>query len=279
MNISNTGAWWFGVSLSLILGFLALQINPVMAETLDVSINAKVHSLEQKELIRHPALVEIGPMTLPIYPNQTLLLKGIPLCKLFEGLIQNPENYLKVTARDGYVAYFTIKDFYPCASNKIPGFLVLEDPQYPWPLLLNSDRSAGPFYLVWLGKRFSESVYGIQSLEVVAEHPLQAILPAGMNAKEHAGARVFMAKCNVCHLLNGSGGSKLAHDLNNPNPLNYFSEDELRRFIRDPHSLRPVISPKKFPFPPSKLSQQELTELISFLKFIKNNTAANQSVP
>ncbi|RAP36560.1 hypothetical protein B1207_07055 [Legionella quinlivanii] len=32
-------------------------------------------------------------------------------------------------------------------------------------------------------------------------------------------------------------------------------------------------------FPPSKLSQQELTELISFFKFIKNNTAANQSVP
>ncbi|KTC72475.1 hypothetical protein Lbir_1250 [Legionella birminghamensis] len=65
----------------------------------------------------------------------------------------------------------------------------------------------------------------------------------------------------------------MAHDLNNPNPLNYFSEDELRRFIRDPRSIRPVISPKKYAFTPGDLSLQALNELIAFLRFVQENTS------
>ncbi|KTC72476.1 hypothetical protein Lbir_1251 [Legionella birminghamensis] len=156
---------------------------------------------EQKDIIKHPALVDMGQITLPAYPNQALSLKGVPLCKLLQGLSFNPENYLKVTAKDDYIAYFSINDFYPCASNKIPAFLIAEDPQYPWPLIINSDRSAGPFYLVLLGKRFSESVYGVHGMEIVAQQPLEATLSAAkMNAQELAGARVFIAKmqCLSC---------------------------------------------------------------------------------
>jgi mono/diheme cytochrome c family protein len=53
------------------------------------------------------------------------------------------------------------------------------------------------------------------------------------------GFALFQKNCLACHRLNGAGDSQLGPDLNQPHStIEYFAGDYLKRYIRDPQSLR-----------------------------------------
>src|SRR3954447_13694692 len=82
----------------------------------------------------------------------------------------------------------------------------------------------------------------------------------------HAGA-VFEATCLACHRMNGGGSSKIGPDLNWPmNPTEYFQPSALRRYIRDPASVRTWPDEKMPGFGPDRLSEAELDAVIAYLK-------------
>ena len=54
-----------------------------------------------------------------------------------------------------------------------------------------------------------------------------------------AGETMFVKHCIACHKIDGGGSSVLGPDLNKPmNPVEYFQPAALRRYLRDPASVR-----------------------------------------
>jgi cytochrome c1 len=78
------------------------------------------------------------------------------------------------------------------------------------------------------------------------------------------GFDVFRAKCIVCHSVNGAGGT-LGPELNLPHSVtNYWKESYLKRFIREPSSVR---ARSRMP-PVPDLSASDVDDVVIYLKSI-----------
>ena len=113
--------------------------------------------------------------------------------------------------------------------------------------MLGKDKSAGAFYIVWVGHQASSVPtmnwpYQVVSLSVqdapARRWPSLAVdptLPALHPARD--GQITFVNKCFTCHTMNGAGPASVGPDLNLPmNPTEYFTDRGLRALIRDPRS-------------------------------------------
>src|SRR4029077_7381734 len=81
-----------------------------------------------------------------------------------------------------------------------------------------------------------------------------------------AGQALFVTQCLVCHKMNGAGSAALGPDLNLPeNPTQYFLPDPLRRYIREPASLRHWPGMQMKGFSPETLSDHEIDLIIAYL--------------
>ena len=73
--------------------------------------------------------------------------------------------------------------------------------------------------------------------------------------------------CLACHRLNGAGDAQFGPDLNIPyNPTEYFGADFLKRYIRDPQSLRQWPQAKMPGFSAQVLPDGDLEKLVGYLK-------------
>ena len=80
------------------------------------------------------------------------------------------------------------------------------------------------------------------------------------------GQGVFEATCLACHRMNGGGSAEMGPDLNVPmNPTEYFQASALRRYLRDPASVRAWPEQKMPGFGPDRLSEAELDAVIAYL--------------
>ena len=81
------------------------------------------------------------------------------------------------------------------------------------------------------------------------------------------GFALFQKNCLACHRLNAAGDSQFGPDLNIPySPTEYFGEAFLKRYIRDPQSLRRWPQAKMPGFSSSVLPDTELELLLGYLK-------------
>lgn len=104
------------------------------------------------------------------------------------------------------------------------------------------------------------------------QNPFSTLLPANSTGQEAQGLEVFSSKCGVCHSINTVGNLELGPDLNYPmNPTEYFSEELLRKFIRNPQSVRFLKNDKMFPFTKTLLPEEELDAIIAFLKLMRTH--------
>ena len=165
-------------------------------------------------------------------------------------------------------------------------WLAVEDPSRPWPALAADKPSAGPFYLVWTDpaaghispEQWPFQVARIQRLEPVAQR-FPALLPDPQLAATdpiNQGFALFQKNCLACHRLNGTGDSQFGPDLNIPySPTEYFSGDFLKRYIRDPQSMRRWPQAKMPGFNNNVLPDQELDLLLGYLRHM----AGRKQVP
>ena len=66
--------------------------------------------------------------------------------------------------------------------------------------------------------------------------------------------------------MNGGGASEMGPDLNRPmNPTEYFQPAALRRYLRDPASVRSWPEQRMPGFAPEQLSEAELEAVIAYL--------------
>ncbi|MEK7890794.1 cytochrome c [Burkholderia contaminans] len=214
------------------------------------------------------------PMTFRAVPFAELLGDGLPA-----------DGVLETRAADGFAAQLPLELVRRRTPAGAVPWLAIEDPAHPWPKLPGKQVSAGPFYLVWLGPgassvRGEQWPYQIVRITIesspLARWPslaVDAALPA--NDPARAGQRLFVTQCLACHRIDGAGSSHAGPDLNTPmNPVDYFQPAALRRYIRNPASVRDWPGRSMPAFPPDQLSDRELDQIVAYLAYMARRKAA-----
>lgn len=267
--------------LVLSLTFILIFSSACLAQTLTINVGDQEASYTPETLLANPHLVTFKQLHLPTYPNQSFDVKALPLCSLLNIPNKNMKGVLKIRASDHYISYFNLYRVYPCDEKRVStAYIAIEEPNKPWPIVAKLKRSAGPFYLIWQGEKVSQTdwIFGAENISITKENPFSALLPLNSTNQEAQGFEQFSNKCGVCHSINLIGNVEMGPDLNFPmNPLEYFSEKHVRKFIRDPQSVRYMKNDKMFAFNEKLLSAEELDAVIAFLKLMKAHKI--QAVP
>ncbi|WP_296271445.1 c-type cytochrome [Pseudomonas sp. UBA6323] len=253
---------------TLLLALITLA-GALQAAEFEVQLEKGRHTWNTSELLQHPLARDIE-ITDDVSYKRAMQYRAVPISALLSGV--TPGDHLQAVALDGFAAELPAAIL--LASEGAKAWLAIEDPQHPWPPLAKGKPSAGPFYLVWSDPAASQigpeqwpfQVARLRQLAPV-EQRFPALLPAtDANAEIRAGFAVYQKNCMACHRLNGAGDSEFGPDLNMPhNPTEYFTGDFLRQYIRNPQSLRRWPQGRMPGFTQQVLSEQELTELITYL--------------
>jgi len=257
---------------ALILFGALLLSKPLYAAQLVLELGANTRTWQTEELLKHPQAQTVR-ITDDVSYKKTMSYRAVPLAALLTDV--KPDDHLQAVALDGFAAEMPAAPLLNTSGAR--AWLAIEDPANPWPALGEGKHSAGPFYLVWTHpqaghispEQWPYAVASIKRLSAVAER-FPALLPAPTLAKDdpvNKGFALFQKNCLACHRLNGAGDAQFGPDLNIPfNPTEYFSGDFLKRYIRDPQSLRRWPQGKMPGFAASVLPDSELDLLVGYLK-------------
>ncbi|ROL74977.1 cytochrome C, partial [Pseudomonas protegens] len=229
---------------ALILCAALLSSSPLYAAQLLIDLGSGSRTWQTEELLMHPEARDIR-IEADVSYRREMQYRAVPMATLLKGL--KAEDHLQAVALDGFAAELNAAPL----LNRLgaQAWLAIEDPDKPWPGLAADKPSAGPFYLVWSNpaaghispEQWPFQIARIQRLAPVAER-FPALNPdpnLAVDNPVNQGFALFQKNCLACHRLNGAGDSQFGPDLNIPyNPTEYFGGDFLKRYIRDPQSLR-----------------------------------------
>ncbi|WP_434658275.1 cytochrome c [Pseudomonas sp. R3-56] len=262
-----------GDSLKALIAIGALLLStPLFAAQLVLELGTQARTWQTEELLKHPEARTVR-INEDVSYKKPMSYRAVPLTALLTGV--QPDDHLQAVALDGFAAEMPAAPL--LNQNGARAWLAIEDPAAPWPSLGEGKRSAGPFYLVWTDpqaghispEQWPYALASIKRLSAVAER-FPALLPAAGLAKDdpiNQGFALFQKNCLACHRLNGAGDAQFGPDLNIPfNPTEYFSGDFLKRYIRDPQSLRRWPQGKMPGFSAAVLPDAELDLLVGYLK-------------
>jgi mono/diheme cytochrome c family protein len=241
--------------------------------TLTVSANGGVHTFDRDALLARTDVVEITASRDVAYRTPRTY-RAVALAKLLEGVAIPPDAVVEAAAQDGFVTQLPRDLVY--GNDDIVAYMAIEVADTPWPPIPGKDKSAGPFYIVWLGDQASSVPimkwpYQVVSLSVqdapTKRWPSLAVdpkLPALHPARD--GQTIFVNKCFTCHTMNQAGSASAGPDLNLPmNPTEYFTDAGLRALIRDPRSVRVWPEQRMPSFAEENLSDEELRLILAYL--------------
>ncbi len=262
---------------ALFAGLLLLLSLPGLAATLTLALPAGTRTISTAELLTHPQLQTIE-IAHDVAYERPMRYRAIPVAALLAGVTAS--DHVQMVALDGFAAELPAGPLLQTQGSR--AWLAIEDPAQPWPMLGKDKPSAGPFYLVWTEPQVDHigpeqwpfQVASISRLAPLAER-FPALLPANdASAEVRAGFAQFQKNCLACHRLNGAGDAQFGPDLNVPhNPTEYFADDFLSRYIRDPQSLRRWPQGKMPGFSQQVLSDGELQQLIGYLRHMAGRKA------
>ena len=234
------------------------------------------HSLSLQEIQSNKNIEELKNIEIQAYPGKHFNLLTIKLCRLLNHVDKNEE--VKITAKDKYFIYLSRSDLSGCGkSSGVAPYLAIQKNKNMWPKMHKSHEEVGTFSLIWLGSS-SENiskekwVRNISTLEIVnrkGETELIKSFHLKLNKNQDAGYRVFVDNCAGCHSLNLIGQLDIGPDLNYPmNPLEYFTKNVFKKFIRNPEAVRYFKNSKMEGFDMSAMSEEDLENLVSFMKLM-----------
>lgn len=262
------------IAALLITLFLA---SPALAEdALTITIGAQKQRMTAAELLKNP---QARDLTIPNDPSykKNMTYRAIPLAALLAGMKLPPDAVIEAVATDGFVAQLPLDLLLHTAAGASEAFVAIEPPDAKWPNLAGKKASAGPFYIVWLnpvasGIRSEQWPYMVAQLRAAdspakrwKELAVDKDLPA--DSPIRAGQALTVTQCMACHKLNGAGSSDVGPDLNRPmSPTAYFTPDALKKYIRDPASLRKWDAMQMPAFSKDALSDREIDLIIAYLQ-------------
>ena len=262
----------------------ALASDPVLT----VTAGGRTATHTVAGLLAHPGAVAI---TVPrdVAYQRAMTYRAVPVAALLGGVA--PGASLRFAAADGFAATLQA-DLLLAGSDRAPrAYLALEPPDAAWPPLRAGEAAtAGPFYLVWLRpergmivpEQWPYRVARIEEVRPLAERYPAIVPPPGLaaDASVKRGFPLAVKNCLVCHTLNLGGDSTVGPDLNVPySPTEYLRADALRRLIRDPQSLRRWPGSKMPGIDTSVLSDRELNDVLSYLRYMATRKVAAAPPP
>ncbi|WP_419689181.1 c-type cytochrome [Burkholderia theae] len=252
--------------------------------TLELETNGTARTLTRQTLLARPDATDIR-VPRDIAYGRPMTFRAVPFAALLGDTPLPTNGVLETRAADGFAAQLPMDLVRHRAPAGAVAWLAIEDPAHPWPKLPGKQVSAGPFYLVWLGPDAS-SVRGeqwpyqivrvtIESSPVTRWPSLAVDSALPENDPARAGQHLFVTQCLACHRLDGAGSSHAGPDLNTPmNPVDYFQPAALRRYIRNPASVRDWPGRSMPAFPPDQLSDRELDQIVAYLAYVARRKAA-----
>ncbi|RQU81351.1 cytochrome c [Burkholderia cenocepacia] len=272
---------WF----SLVLLTVCLLGQHASAQsTLELDTDGTARAVTRQTLLARADAADIH-VPRDIAYGRPMTFRAVPFAALLGDTPLPDDGVLETRAADGFAAQLPLDLVRRRAPAGATPWLAIEDPVRPWPKLPGKQVSAGPFYLVWLGPdassvRGEQWPYQIVRITIesspLARWPSLAVdtaLPA--NDPARAGQRLFVTQCLACHRIDGAGSSHAGPDLNTPmNPVDYFQPAALRRYIRNPASVRDWPGRSMPAFPPDQLSDRELDQIVAYLAYRARRKAA-----
>lgn len=253
------------------LALLLLLGLPLQAAQLTLELGSAKRHWNTAQLLAHPQ-AQVIRIDDDVSYKKTMHYRAVPLAALLEGV--QPQDHLQAVALDGFAAEMAAAPLLQAGPAR--AWLAIEDPAEPWPPLGQGKAGAGPFYLVWTQpqagrispEQWPFQVASLRRLAPVAER-FPALRPAPQLRADdpvNLGFALFQKNCLACHRLNGAGDAQFGPDLNLPyNPTEYFQPAFLRRYIRDPQSLRHWPQARMPGFAETVISDAELEQLLSYL--------------
>jgi len=245
---------------------------PLLAAQLNLELGANSRTWQTEALLKHPQVQTIN-ISNDVSYKRDMSYRAVPVAALLTGI--KPDDHLQAVALDGFAAEMAAAPLLNKQGAR--AWLAIEDPKQPWPPMAEGKHSAGPFYLVWTDPQVGNispeqwpfEVASIKRMAPVAER-FPALLPdPALKADDsvNKGFALFQKNCLACHRLNGAGDAQFGPDLNIPyNPTEYFGADFLKRYIRDPQSLRQWPQAKMPGFSTQVLPDEDLGMLVGYLK-------------
>lgn len=251
-------------------GILAANVARAAEPALELHFPNQKQVVPRSELLKNPA---IRTIVIPedVAYKRTMTYRALPLKAVVRNLEQAKAVQFK--AQDGFVATLPAS----LLTGASQPWIAIETPNAPWPELKPGGHSAGAFYLVWLSpersgvgpEQWPYQIASISAAQALPEtHP--QILPEPSLPKdsaEYRGLQVYSTHCASCHRINGGGEASIGPDLNLPfNPTEYFQPAFLRRYIRDPASVRSWSGMTMPGFPQTVISDPQLNDLLAYLR-------------
>ncbi|QGZ66226.1 c-type cytochrome [Paraburkholderia acidisoli] len=273
------------IMVPVVLLTLVLVVHDAFAQSaLEMTIGGKTQSFSQAALLARKDAADVTVARDVAYGTASTY-RAVPLADLIEGESLPADSVLEARALDGFAAQLPMD----LVRNRDPAtavaWLAVEDSAKPWPKLPGKPVSAGPFYLVWIGKEAS-SVRSEQwpyQLSKLATQPspakrwpalaVDSALPATDPVR--AGQSLFITQCFTCHRLNHAGSANFGPDLNVPmNPVEYFQPAALHRYIRNPASVRDWAGRSMPAFAQDELSDREIDLIVAYLAYMAQRKVA-----
>lgn len=205
----------------------------------------------------------------PVYETKKTFV-GFPLKDVLAlaGPIPEDSDEVSFVALDGYAPSLPSKEVFSSAS-----FIVFAE-KGKNTLPKKGKTILAPFYLVWEKEgeipHHYPRPYQLARIEFVKfKEKFGGMYPAELdkNETEKRGFIVFKNNCNKCHTINGVGGT-MGPELNYPkNITEYWIENQILEFIKNPAKFR---ARSQMP-PVDKLKENELNELMAYLRFMKSH--------
>lgn len=256
---------------ALLLLAALLLCPPLSAAQLVLELGTPQRTWQTAELLAHPQAQAVHIRNDVTY-KRDMTYRAVPLAALLTGI--TAADHLQAVALDGFTAELAAAPLLQTAGAQ--AWLAVEDPQAPWPPLAQGKPSAGPFYLVWThpqASAISPEQWPFQVTRIKRPAPVAERFPAlrpdpalASDDPVNRGFALFQKNCLACHRLNGAGDAQVGPDLNLPySPTEYFGADFLKRYIRDPQSLRHWPQAKMPGFNASILPDEQLAWLVEYL--------------
>lgn len=268
------------LALALAAGLIGFHGRAVLAQapTLTVADRTTSRTYSQPELLADPRLQTVGIAYDPVY-GRPMTYRAIAIAAFLKGAKIGDDDHVQARAVDDFSVSIPAGLLTSTSPSGPEAFLAVEDPAMPWPAIPGTTKgSAGPFYIVWRGGTRTEisSEYWAYHLAALAVTDsafkrwpglaVDADVPAADPIRR--GLDRFVAVCMACHRFKGEGEGEQGPDLAKPmNPVDYFQPAALRKFLRNPKSVRTWPEEKMPAFDEESLSDADIDAIIAWLAY------------
>ena len=252
---------------------------------LTINTQAGIISVSRNKLLSNKKIEHMTMSDSRAYPGININFTVIKLCNILKLFHVSNQDTLELIAVDQFSALVPAKLVMNCRSTSSIAYLAIETKQQPWPRLSynNPDLhnpesgSAGPFQIIWLHPEKSYVSNEYWAWKVVSIH-IHSVLdkrlylqaPATKNRHIQNGYKAYASRCLGCHTLNNVGKGKIGPDLNKPvSAVTRFHDDYLlKKFIRDPQSVRQRKNDRMSGTSEMFLSQRDMDDLVLYLHYM-----------